>query len=134
MRYEQPTSSHQPNLQLLGVIAGGLLGAAVRVVVASAAGRSPAEFPWATLTVNLSGAFLLGAFLARWRRAATAPWAVRFWAIGALGAMTTFSAFSLEVVQLLEAGRGWAAAIYVVASTAGGLLAALGGDTLGRVR
>ena len=134
MQHQAATASTHSHGPLVHVLGGGVVGATVRVVVASIAGHTTSEFPWATLTVNLFGAFALGLFLARWRRAATAPWAVRFWAIGALGAMTTFSAFSLEVVRLLDAGRGWAALLYVAVSMVGGLLAAFAGDGLGRAR
>ncbi|MCD6033035.1 MAG: CrcB protein, partial [Thermomicrobiales bacterium] len=52
---------------------------------------------------------------------------------GFLGGYTTFSAFSFEVVSLLEARRWDAAALYVAASVVLGLLATLLGLGLGRL-
>lgn len=85
------------------------------------AGRS---FPWATLSVNLSGSFVLGLLLpyavARgWSETALLPMSVGF-----LGAYTTFSTFSYEAVTLLRDHRAPAALAYVAASVGGGLLAA----------
>ena len=63
-------------------------------------------FPWATLTVNLVGSFLLGLFLGG---AAAGRFAVSdnlraFVAVGFLGGLTTFSTFAYETVGPLQAG------------------------------
>jgi CrcB protein len=90
-------------------------------------------FPAATLTVNLVGSLLIGLFLARWDRSAARAWSLRFWAIGVLGSFTTFSTFSLETAQLLEAQRPVMALVYLVGSVAGGLVLAVVGLRLGSV-
>lgn len=92
---------------------------------------SPGGIPIATLVVNLLGSLLLGLYLARRERAAVSRLSLQFWAIGALGSFTTFSAFSLEVVRLVDGGAVTTALVYVLASTVGGLAAALVGDRLG---
>lgn len=90
-------------------------------------------FPYPALVVNLIGSFLLGLYLARRQRAVTGESSVPFWAIGVLGSFTTFSAFSLDVVQLLDSGRLIAAAGYVAVSVVGGIALALVGERLGAV-
>ena len=117
----------------LAVLGGGLLGSAARGVIAATIPTASGEFPVATLIVNLSGSLLLGFYLARRERAVSAGWSLRFWAIGALGSFTTFSTFSLEVFQLIEIGRLSTAMGYVLASTLGGLAAALVGDRVGAI-
>ncbi len=117
----------------LAVLAGGLLGSAARGAVGLAIPGVAGEFPFATLIVNLAGSFLLGFYLARRQRAVSARWSLRFWAIGVLGSFTTFSTFSLEVLQLVDVGQISSAVGYVVASTLGGLTLALVGDRVGAV-
>lgn len=119
---------------LLAVAAGGVVGSAGRVLVAEITRSQAGGWPVSTLAVNLVGAFLLGAYLARRQRAITGPWSLELWAIGALGSFTTFSGFSFEVVELLEAGRPSIAVGYVAASVIGGLAAASVGDIVGRRR
>lgn len=88
-------------------------------------------FPVAVLTVNLVGGFVLGWLLARRERTVTTGSSTTFWAIGVLGSFTTFSAFSVDTIELLDAGRGAIAALYVAASVVGGLLLAHMGQRLG---
>ena len=115
------------------MLGGGLVGSAARATVAAAFPVTPGVFPGPTLAVNLAGSLLLGLYLARRQRAVTARWSLHFWAIGALGSFTTFSAFSVEVVRLVDAGAAPVAAGYVAASIVGGLAAALFGERLGRL-
>jgi fluoride exporter len=117
----------------LAVLAGGLLGSAARYVVVSVISATDTGFPTATLTVNVAGSLLLGLFLARRQRAVVAGWSLRFWAIGVLGSFTTFSAFSYEVVRLIDVGNGGAAVGYVAASMLGGVAATLLGGRIGAV-
>lgn len=90
-------------------------------------------FPVGVLTVNLVGSFLLGLYLARRERSVEGPATLRFWAIGLLGSFTTFSAFSLDLLVLFQAGRVVASSIYLLASVAGGLTLALVGHRTGLV-
>jgi CrcB protein len=55
---------------------------------------------------------------------------MQFWAFGTLGSFTTFSAFSLDVVRLVDAGHPGGAAGYVLVSMVGGLWLALLGQRL----
>ncbi|MBX9581139.1 MAG: fluoride efflux transporter CrcB [Gemmataceae bacterium] len=84
----------------------------------------PAEFPWATFLVNVSGSVVLG-FVAALYLDHPDP-ARRNWYLllgtGFCGGFTTFSTFSLEAVQLLRDDRPGAAAGYALGSVVFGLL------------
>jgi CrcB protein len=79
------------------------------------------------------GSLALGFYLTRRERSVTARFSLQFWAIGVLGSLTTFSTFSYEVVLLVEAGAMGTAAWYAIASTVGGLIAAVVGGRVGEV-
>jgi CrcB protein len=91
----------------------------------------PGGFPVATLLVNLTGSLLLGFYLARRQRSLAGRLSVPFWGIGVLGSFTTFSTFSVEVVQLLAHSQAGPALGYMAASVVGGLLAAVIGQGIG---
>lgn len=101
---------------LLGSAVGGLTRYWVGVWVAGWAG---AGFPWGTLLINVLGSFvigLVGAGVAE-RGWSTAPVDLRaFVMVGLCGGFTTFSAFSLQTLELLQAGRHGAALAYMVGS------------------
>ena len=108
--------------------AGGALGALARAGIAELLPRDPGGWPWATLLVNLLGCLLLGALLTV--LAGRRPSGERikiFLGTGVLGGFTTYSAFALEVTDLVGAGRPAAAAGYVAVSVLGGVLAVAAG-------
>ena len=99
------------------VALGGAIGASLRFIFGTVALRlaGPTEFPFAILTVNVIGSFLMGFFVvAAAHRGLThlSPFVMT----GLLGGFTTFSAFSLETVTLMERGQIGAAAGYVALS------------------
>lgn len=102
---------------LVGV--GGALGAMARYGVAGLVGRLwPLPFPLATLLINVAGSLAMGLLVGMLARF-TPGWAADarlFVAVGILGGFTTFSAFSLETVQLLERGEWLLAGLYVLLS------------------
>lgn len=102
---------------LCWIAAGGAVGALARFGVVYAIGRGGVPFPWGTLTVNVAGSLAVGVLVgALGRRAGFAEIAQPFLVVGLLGAFTTFSAFSMETVLLLEDAK-WAAALaYVLLS------------------
>ncbi|TQN40787.1 camphor resistance protein CrcB [Blastococcus colisei] len=102
---------------------GGALGALARWAVAEVL-PSPAGWPWATLLVNLTGCFLLGALLAVLATRSSEPsWTRPFLGVGVLGGYTTYSTFAVEVVDLLDDGALALAVGYVLLSTLGGVAA-----------
>lgn len=97
----------QPHLKkIFLVMAGGGLGAVSRYGVGLMSARLwGAQFPWGTLAVNLAGCFLIGLLFALSERARWLTPDVRLLLItGYLGALTTFSTFSLETVNASRSG------------------------------
>lgn len=80
------------------------------------------HFPWATLLLNLSGAFLLGILVGRGLRTG---WYV-FFGTGLLGGYTTFSTFQTELFGLLHSGRYVAGLGYFLMSICGFICGLLG--------
>jgi fluoride exporter len=114
------------------VALGGALGALARWVIVLALPRSSGEWPWATLTVNLVGCLLIGVLLAVLSARRPHDHHLRtFLGAGVLGGFTTFSAFAVEVADLLRAGVPMLATGYVTVSVLGGLLAVAAGLRLG---
>lgn len=122
--------------EVLLVMLGGGLGAGLRHMVGVAAVRVMGfGFPWGTLTVNVVGSLAMGllvAGLARFGPDIGAREIRLFVGVGVLGGFTTFSSFSLDAVNLYEAGHASTAALYVVGSVVLGLTALFAG--LGLVR
>ena len=115
------------------VMFGGAIGAALRYHVSRfAAGWFAAGWPGGTLLVNIIGSLVMG-LLAGWlhRQGDAEPWRLLL-GVGILGGFTTFSAFSLETVQLIEAGRLPAALLYVGLSVILSIAALFAGLTLVR--
>ncbi len=81
-------------IDYLAIALGGALGATIRYGVAELLPVGSGGIPWATLIVNVTGAFLLGA-LARGSEV-RARW-VLFAGVGLLGSLTTFSTLALEL-------------------------------------
>jgi len=113
------------------VAAGGALGATARFAVGRWVPWEAPAFPWATAMVNVTGCLLIGLVLG-WLLASTGqpPWLRPFLATGVLGGYTTFSAFAVETVVLVDAGAVTTAALYVVGSLAVGLVAVRVGATV----
>ena len=114
------------------VMTGGALGAGARYGVARAIGGASGEWPTATLVVNIAGGFLMGLLAAAIGRSFAAEPHRLLLGVGVLGGFTTFSAFSLETVGLLGAGRTGPALAYVAASVVGSLVALALGQAAGR--
>ncbi|MEZ5996229.1 MAG: fluoride efflux transporter CrcB [Hyphomonadaceae bacterium] len=118
-------------MQVLLVALGGAVGAASRygasVVFARMFGLA---FPWGTLAVNVVGGLAMGVLAAR-----VGPEQENLrlaLGTGVLGGFTTFSAFSLEAVRLMEHQPGHAM-IYALASVLLSVAACWAGLYLGRV-
>jgi fluoride exporter len=112
---------------------GGVLGALARWGVGTALPVSPGSWPWATLLVNLTGCLLLGVLIAVVaERLPGVTWPRPLLAVGVLGGYTTFSAFAVEVVRLVEDGAVLTAVGYALVSVLGGVLAVAAGALIGR--
>lgn len=119
---------------LLLVAAGGAIGAALRHLSGIAALRiMGAGFPWGTLFVNVLGSFIMGLFIAWMVKKTGVSNDMRlFVATGILGGFTTFSAFSLDVANMVERGAMGGAFIYIAASVIISLAAVFIGLWFGR--
>ena len=103
--------------ELAAVFIGGVVGAMARAGVLEALPHDPGHWPWATLLVNVAGAFILGAVAAHGARRALLGQ-------GFCGALTTFSTLQLELLQMLDSGRVGLALAYAAVSLALGVAAA----------
>lgn len=91
------------------------------------------DFPYATLTINVMGSFIMGFLFVETLERLTLPPYLRTGILtGFLGGYTTFSTFEMETLLLVEGDELLKAALYVLLSVGLGLLAALGGAYIAR--
>jgi fluoride exporter len=111
MSASQLPSTLPPLAHVAAVCVGASAGALARWALAAAFNTPSAVLPWGTLAANVVGGALIGlvlALLAQW------PQVDPVWRLlivtGFLGALTTFSTFSAEVLTLMQSARwAWAA-------------------------
>ncbi|MBM2320067.1 MULTISPECIES: fluoride efflux transporter CrcB [Marivita] len=110
------------------VALGGAIGASLRYLSGVGVLRliGPTEFPVAIMSVNIIGSFLMGVFAAAAAHRGLTSFSP-FVMTGVLGGFTTFSAFSLETITLIERGQMGSAMLYVVLS----VVLSVGGLALG---
>ena len=102
------------------VMAGGAIGAASRFHIGRWVGAlSGGGWPTGTLSVNLLGGLLMGVLAGLLHKRGLAEGWRLFLGVGILGGFTTFSAFSLEMMELIEQGRWLGSAAYAGLSVAG---------------
>jgi CrcB protein len=93
--------------EVLFVGLGGFLGANCRYLVSTWMARNlDPTLPWGTLAVNITGSFIIGAFLV-WttERVVSDPNLRLLVAVGFCGAYTTFSSYAFETLRLMEQGH-----------------------------
>ena len=120
---------------VLAVAAGGVIGTLIRFGVSTwVSAQWPRHFYLATVAVNLIGCLLIGYLYALFlARPDFSPELRGGLILGFLGALTTFSSFSLDGLRLLESGQFATAFTYIGISVLGGLLAAWAGLVVGRL-
>ena len=119
-------------MQWLAVALGGALGSVLRFAAVSyLTGMAGVRFPIGTFVVNILGSFLIGVAYVLLLEKTTMPaeWRL-FFITGLLGGFTTFSAFSLEILQLWQEGHVLHALMYASSSVVLGLLMAFLGMAL----
>jgi CrcB protein len=112
-------------LNVLLVAAGGAMGAVARYGVVQLASKFFA-FPVGTMAVNILGSLLIGVLMAKLQNDAAKLLLVT----GVLGGFTTFSAFSWDVLQLVQREQWGLAAAYILGSVLLSLLAVYCGYSL----
>jgi CrcB protein len=116
------------------VMAGGAVGAGLRHLVGRAAlAIAGPDWPWATLTVNLVGGLAMGVLTGVLARATDGEFWRLLLGVGLLGGFTTFSAFSLDAVMMIQRGEVAGMLVYVALSVVGAISALAVGLTVARV-
>jgi len=103
---------------ILAVALGGAIGSVTRHLISILSGRAfGTDFPWGIFIINVTGSFLIGAFIglfaAKWDLSQTTR---TFLVTGICGGYTTFSSFSLQTLNLLNDGEWFYAGVNIVAS------------------
>ena len=115
-------------LPLLYVMVGGAVGSGARYLTGRAMlSLLGADYPFGTLAVNLIGGLLMGVLVGVLApTTASETWRLLL-GVGVLGGFTTFSAFSLDVVTMIERGAIGVAFGYVLVSVIGSVAALFAG-------
>lgn len=111
------------------VALAGAAGTAARYGIGLAVG--PRTFPWATLTINVTGCYLIGIVLTLGAVKHLPPQVSTALAVGFLGAFTTYSTFSWEIFVLGRTDQILRGAVYLTASVVLGLVATAAGYRTG---
>ncbi|SDO69940.1 fluoride efflux transporter CrcB [Halobacillus aidingensis] len=114
---------------------GGMIGASLRFLIGEWLKHPDQWFPYSTLTVNLTGSFILAWFTMGIveRYSLSAKWKAAL-GTGLVGSYTTFSTLSMDAVSLYERGDLLLSLLYIAISIFGGLAFSMLGFTLGRRR
>lgn len=122
-------------VHFLYISVGAIIGANLRYLVGVwASQRWGAGFPYGTLLVNVIGCLLIGLFYGLGAtRLNITPELRLFFAVGFLGAFTTFSSFGYESISLLRSGDLFLGVLNIAANNLVGLLAVVIGLWLARL-
>jgi CrcB protein len=118
----------------IAIAAGGTLGCWARYGMTNLVqGICGKDFPYATMSINLLGSFLMGfLFIATLERLTLAPELRAGILTGGLGGFTTFSTFEMEILLLTEQGDYGKAMLYILLSVGLGFVGAFAGAYIAR--
>lgn len=117
-------------MSIIYVACGGAIGASLRYLIVSGVAKwTSLLFPLGTLCVNVVGSLIIGVVMAQLSKITIAHYQqfYTFWVVGILGGFTTFSAFSYDVVMLLQRQQLGYALLYIGGSVLLSLAAVLVG-------
>lgn len=121
----------------LAVAVGGALGSVARFwMTGFMTGLTGPRYPWGTLMINIAGSFVIGlvaGFALTPDRVGLHPTVRIFLMTGICGGFTTFSAFSLQALELWQAGEIAASLAYMIGSVVMCVIATWAGWALGRI-
>ena len=104
-------------VKLLLIVSGGALGSLTRYLVNNFYIFFFPNFPIGTLFVNFTGSFLVGFLISYLENYSYNENFIRFFLIiGFLGSFTTFSAFSMEIIEFINNKKIFTALIYLILS------------------
>lgn len=110
--------------ELAAIFAGGFAGAIARAELVIAFPHDAGQWPWTTFGVNIVGALLLGYLATRLtERLPLSAYRRPLLGTGLCGALTTFSAMQLELLDMLDARHFALAGAYALVSVGAGFLA-----------
>jgi CrcB protein len=124
----------QIDLREIGAIfAGGAIGGAVRTGLEQAAPAKPGTWPWTTFAVNVVACLLLGYFVSRLQeRLPVTAYRRPLLGTGICGGLSTFSAFQLELLHMLDRSEVLLAVAYASGSIAAGFAGVMIGTNIVR--
>lgn len=114
------------SLLIVGI--GGMIGSMLRYATTML--FKSHDFPFGTFIVNVIGSFVIGIIAGLAFKNSISPEVKLFIATGLCGGFTTFSAFSMDCLQLFNEHKYGLALLYILSSFAIGLIAAFVGWTL----
>lgn len=107
-----------PLTHILAVAFGGAIGATLRYLMSALIGTN------GIIIVNILGCFAIGSLVSLLPlKTSVSQTTILFLTVGLLGGFTTFSAFSLEAIAMIDTHRYLQAALYITLSVGGGLTA-----------
>ncbi len=120
----EPPRKRHDRRELAAIFTGGVLGTVSRAELGAVLPADPGRWPWATLAVNILGAFMLGYFTTRLaERLPPSSYRRPFLGTGMCGALTTFSTMQIELLGMLDHARYGLALAYALVSFGAGFLA-----------
>ena len=115
------------------ILVFGILGILLRYGLDELLKSNPATFPVSTFTINILGSFLIGIiYIYSQEKNSIPPETSRALMTGLLGGFTTFSAYSLQSIQLMSSGATFKGAFYFIGSPILGVLACVLGILIAR--
>ena len=121
-------------INLIYVASGGAVGAVLRYLTSNFYRFYFPNFPIGTLFINFIGSFLIGILASNLESRGTSYIFIKYFLIiGILGSFTTFSTFSLEIIQLVNDKKLFLSLVYILLSISLCILGAFFGFNINKI-